>query len=187
MTSIPGIEVFEVSDTNQAKALLKYTTTHIGPVYIRCGVEPTEDIYEEEIDIKSGGSRTVVNGSDGAILSSGVVVQYAKKAAEEIRTKTGQAIRVVDMYSIKPIDRDAVISAAKTGNVIVAQDHNVIGGLGSIIATVIAEERISTHIKILGIPDEFVPMAHASYLYNKFELDSEGLEKEMRNLLEEDY
>lgn len=185
MTTIPGIAVFEVSDVNQAKSILDYSLNYEGPIYIRCGVEPTENIYNEKIPVRAGGSSIVVNGNDGTILCTGVVVQYAKEASEKIKNETGLEIRVVDLYSIKPIDRKAVLDAGKTGNVIVAQDHNIVGGLGSIVGTIFAEEGINTRFKILGIPDRFVPMAHAPFLYKEFQLDADGLAKTVRDLLNE--
>lgn len=100
-----------------------------------------------------------------------------------IKDKIGANIRVVDMYSIKPVDREAVVSAAKTGNILVAQDHNIVGGLGSMVATVIAEEGIATRFKILGLNDRFVAMAHANYLYSLFEIDAAGLTKNMIAML----
>ena len=179
MTSIPGILVFEVSDANQARKLLDYSVKYEGPVYIRSSVEPTENLYDESVIIGKGGSCLVKEGSDGAFLCSGVVVQYALQAAQRIQEKYGKIIRVVDMYSIKPIDEEAVIEAAKTGNVVVAQDHNVVGGLGSMVAVAIANSGISTKFKILG----FDAMAHADYLYNLYEIDAEGLERNMMKFL----
>ena len=186
MTSIPNIPVFEVSDAKLAKRLLDLSLTFEGPLYIRCSVEPVRDLYDTEPDVKPGGSVTVMEGTDGAFLCAGVVVQYALAAAEKIKAETGKTIRVVDLYSIKPIDRNAVIAAARTGRVIAAQDHNVVGGLGSLAATVIAEEGIRTRFRILGIPDAFVAMAHAPYLYRQFGYDAEGLEKAMLEMLEKE-
>ena len=183
MTSIPNIPVFEVSDAKLAERLLDLSLTFEGPMYIRCSVEPVRDIYDTEPDVKPGGSVTVAEGTDGAFLCAGVVVQYALAAAEKIKAKTGKTIRVVDLYSIKPIDRNAVIAAARTGCVIAAQDHNVVGGLGSLAATVIAEEGIRTRFQVLGIPDAFVAMAHAPYLYRRFGYDAEGLEQAMLEML----
>ncbi len=177
MTSIPGIAVFEVSDANQTRKLLDYSLEYKGPMYIRSSVEPTEDIYPVDVMVKAGGSILARTGDDGAILCSGVTVQYALKASELIEQRTGKKVRVVDLYSIKPIDRDAVIEAAKTGYVVAVQDHNTVGGLGSIVGTVIAENGISVKYKILGIPDQFVAMAHALYLYDKFGIDSDGIAK----------
>lgn len=183
MTSIPNIAVFEVSDANQAKRLLDFSLEYNGPMYIRCTVEPTLNIYPETVSIKKGGSHTIIDGDYGAFLCSGVTVQYAIEASKLISEETGKKIRVVDMYSIKPVDREAVISAAKTGHVIVAQDHNVYGGLGSIVATIVAEEGLTTKLKILGVKDIFVAMAHARYLYRQFGIDGEGLRNSMLEML----
>ena len=184
MASIPGIHVFEVSDANQARNLMRYSLRSDMPMYVRCGVEPTTNIYREDIEVEAGGSVEVKTGLDGAILCAGVLVQYAIEAANRIEMKTGKSIRVVDMYSLKPLDRQAVISAAKTGRVVVAQDHNVIGGLGSMTAVVIAEEGIKTKFKIIGVKDEFVAMAHAPYLYQYYGMDADGLESAMMSLFE---
>ena len=183
ITAIPDITVFEVSDGNQARKILDYSLEYRGPIYIRCGVEPTEDIYDEAVSIIRGGSQTIIDGDDGAIICSGVIVQYAINASKKIEEIAGKHIRVVDMYSIKPVDRQAIIEAAKTGYIVIAQDHNVIGGLGSIAATVIAEETIKTEFRILGLNDEFIPMAHAPYLYHKCGIDEAGLTKAMMELL----
>lgn len=126
-----------------------------------------------------GGSHTIINGEDGAFLCSGVTVQYAIEASKLISKKMGKKIRVVDMYSIKLVDREAIISASKTGHIIVAQDHNVYGELGSIVATIVAEEGLTTKLKILGIDDIFVAIAHTGYLYHQFGVDGKGLRKNM--------
>lgn len=183
MTSIPNVAVFEVSDVNQMKRLMDYSLEYSGPMYIRCTVEPTLDIYPEDVSVVNGGSLTILDGDDGAFICSGVIVQYAIEASKQILEETGKKIRVVDTYSIKPIDKEAIISAAKTGNIIVAQDHNVYGGLGSIVATVIAEEGLSIKFKICGIKDEFVAMAHAGYLYHYFGIDGEGLKNSMLEMI----
>lgn len=183
MTSIPNIAVFEVSDANQVKRLLDYSLEYNGPMYIRSSVEPTQNIYSDNINVVAGGSTTVIDGDDGAFLCSGVVVQYALTASKAILKETGKKIRVVDMYSIKPIDKVAIHSAAETGNIIVAQDHNIYGGLGSMVSMVLAENSYSTKFKVCGISDEFVAMAHAGYLYHHFGFDAEGLKKEMLQML----
>ena len=179
MQAIPGITILEISDAVQARKILDLSVNYEGPMYIRCGVEPTEDIYNDSEKFEIGGSKTVIDGDDGAFLCSGVVVQEAIEAAREIKEETGKSIRVVDMYSIKPIDRDAVISAAKTGRVVVAQDHNIYGGLGQIVGEVIAKEGIKTEFVNPGILDRFDVMAHAPYLYKKYGYDKEGLKKVM--------
>lgn len=183
MTAMPGVAVFEICDANQARRLLDYSLEFDGPMYIRSSVEPVKDIYDENVPVMSGGSNIVRAGDDGAFLCAGVVVQFALEASERILMETGKRIRVVDMYSIKPIDKKAVISAAKTGKVVVAQDHNIIGGLGSLVSLIIAEEGIATKFVNLGINDRFVAMAHAPFLYHKFGYDSDGLYFAMMKLL----
>lgn len=183
MCSIPGMVVLEVSDEFQARQLLEGSLEYEGPIYIRCGVEPVKKIYNDDSQFKIGGSAIVREGDDGVFLCSGVTVQYALEASMRIEEKTGSKIRVVDMYSLKPIDREAIISATETGKIIVVQDHNVIGGLGSLVATVMAEEGRSAKFKIIGINDRFDAMAHAGYLYRLYKMDSDGLEKEMLNML----
>lgn len=182
MTSIPNIAVFEVSDANQARRLLDYSLVHKGPMYIRSSVEPTLNIYEDDVKVGLGGSLTVKEGSDGAILCSGVIVQYALEAADLLREQEGKSVRVVDLYSIKPVDEEAVISAALTGKIVVAQDHNVYGGLGSIVSGIIVKNGIKTKMETLGIPDQFVAMAHAPFLYKKFNLDANGIVNTMKRL-----
>jgi len=183
MTSIPGVSVFEVSDANMAKNLLDYSLQHEGPMYIRSSVEPTEDIYPEDIVVKPGCSIIAREGDDGAILCSGVMVQYALVASCQIEERTGKKIRVVDLYSLKPIDRMAILDAAKTGLLLVVQDHNIYGGLGSIVAKEIVEMELKVRYKVLGIPDRFVAMAHAGYLYEKFNMNSHGIAETIYNML----
>lgn len=186
MTSMPNVIVFEISDVIQTKKILDYSALHHGPMYIRSSVEPTLNIYDEGIKIKVGGSLEVKAGNDGVFLCAGVVVQYALEAANNIKEKSGNNIRVVDMYSIKPIDEEAVIRAAETGRIVVAQDHNIYGGLGTMVAKVIAENNLNTKFMNVGVKDEFVAMAHANYLYHYFGMDAEGLERTMLDLLRED-
>ncbi len=185
MTAIPGITVLEPCDAIQAAKMLDATLEYNGPVYIRSGVEAVTNIYDASYEYRIGKATIAKDGDDGAIIASGVVIQYALEASDSIEQKTGKRVRVIDMHTIKPIDREAVISAAETGNVIVAQDHNVIGGLGYAAAAVIAQAGIAVHLKILGVNDKFVSMAHAQFLYHEFGYDSCGIEKTMCAMLSE--
>ena len=89
------------------------------------------------------------------------------------------------MHTIKPIDSNMVRQAAITGRVVVAQDHNVVGGLGDAVASVIVQSGLSTKFKVLGIPDQFVVMAHAPYLYHKYCMDDEAFYQTMMEMLNE--
>lgn len=183
MGAMPGMTVLEPCDAVQAKKMLEASLTHKGPIYIRSSVEAVEDIYSEDYEFTVGKATVAREGNDGAFICSGVVVQYALEAARIIGANTGKQIRVVDMHTIKPIDREAVKDAAGTGRVVVAQDHNIVGGLGYSVAAVMAEEGVAARFKILGVMDEFVEMAHAPYLYHKFGYDTDGLVAAMAELL----
>lgn len=183
MCSIPNMVVLEPSDAIQAKRMLEATVTWTGPIYMRVSVVPSSDIYDDEYLYQIGKASIAYVGDDGAIICSGVIVQYAVEAAKEIYNETGKRIRVVDMHTIKPVDKDEICNAAKTNHILVAQDHNIIGGLGYCVAAVLVEKKLNPDFKILGIKDEFVAMARPSYLYNKFELDTNGLKKNMYELL----
>ncbi len=183
MTSMPNMTVYEVSDPGMAEGIMSYSLDNPGPMYIRCTIEPVSRIYDNPAT-SAGGSLVARRGKDGTFLCTGIMVQNAVKAAEILRKKNGLDIGVTDLYSIKPIDRDAIMRAAATGHVVIAQDHNIMGGLGMQTLSIIAEEGLAIKCKNVGIPDRFVPMGHPPYLYKQFGMDAEGLADNMISLFE---
>lgn len=183
MSSFANMTVIEPGDPFQIARVLKATMEWPGPVYIRMGKEATTSLYEETETYEIGKALTPRAGQDGAFIASGIVVHHAMEAAEIVREKTGAEIRVVDMHTIKPLDKEAVIEAAKTGRIVCAQDHNRIGGLGYAVGNTLAESGVSCKFKILGCPDEFVPLATPNFLYHRNEYDAEGLAKNMMAML----
>lgn len=183
MASMPNMTVLEPSDGFQIQRMMDKTLDWQGPIYMRVSVVPSFDIYDEDYTYEIGKASVPVDGDDGAIICSGVVVQFAIQASQDINAETGLRIRVVDMHTIKPIDRDAIRSAALTGRILVAQDHNVIGGLGQQVATVIATENLRTKFAIAGVDDKFVPMARPEYLFHQFGYDSSGLKERMLRMV----
>lgn len=183
MSSMPNMTVLEPCDPIQAVKMLEQTLHYQGPIYLRSSVEPVRSIYGETYQYEIGRASIAREGEDGAFICSGVTVQYAMQAADRIAQNYGKSIRVVDMHTIKPIDRGAVIRAAETGRIVAAQDHSRIGGLGQQVAEILAEEALGIKFSNLGIKDEFVAMAHAPYLYHLFGYDADGLEDEMVRLL----
>lgn len=183
MRGIPEMTILEPCDCTQLYHMLKATVDYKGPVYFRISIEPVTEVYDDDYRFEFGKAKQVADGDDGAFICSGITVKYAIEAAERITEEMGKHIRVVDMQSIKPVDEDTVIEAGKTGNVIVAQDHTVIGGLGDAVATVLVKNRILTNFEIKGIPNEFVVMGHAPWLYHNFGYDTEGLYEAMKKML----
>lgn len=182
MRGIPEMTVLEPCDCLQLYHMLKQTEDINGPVYFRISIEPVTEIYDDDYTFELGKAKRVLDGEDGAFICSGITVKYAIDAAKRIEEEFGKHIMVLDIQSVKPIDEEAVISAGKTGNVIVAQDHNVVGGLGDAVATVLTKNRIVTNFDIKGIPDRFVAMGHAPWLYHQFGYDTEGLYETMKEM-----
>ena len=182
MCGIPEMTVIEPCDEIQAKRLLDVSVDYEGPIYIRSSVEPMVNIYDEGYTYEIGKASVVNEGDDGAFICAGVTVKYALQAALEIEKEFGKKIRVIDMHTIKPIDRQTIRDAAQTGFIVAAQDHNIFGGLGTQVAQVLAEEGLSCRFANVGVPDRFVAMAHAPYLYHKFGFDADGLKQRMLDL-----
>ena len=183
LTAMPNMVVMEPCDPIQAEKMLVATLADSRPTYIRSTIEPVPSIYGEDCPFEIGRANLVMDGRDGAFICSGITVKYAAEAARQIADVCGKHIRVVDMHTIKPLDTQAVLDAAETGAIVVAQDHNVIGGLGYHVAAVLAQAGICVKFRNLGVPDEFAPMAHAPYLYHRYGYDAEGLFHTMMGLI----
>lgn len=184
MGSVAGMTVLEPSDPIQAKRMLEQSVSFQGPIYMRSSIEPVRAIYNDNYKFEIGKASIVKEGTDGAYICAGIAVQYALNAANIIKETKGKHIRVIDMHTFKPIDEAAIVEAAQTKKIVIAHDHNIIGGLGYSVAAVIAKYGLTAKIKMLGCPDKFLPMAHANYLYQINEYDTNGLVKNMMALLE---
>lgn len=181
--SMAGMTVIEPGDPYQAVQMLEASVHWPGPIYIRMGREATHSIYPEDIEYRIGRALTACEGEDGAFIACGITVHHALAAAQRLRDTLGARVRVVDMHTIKPLDVEAVLGAARTGRVVVAHDHNIVGGLGYYVAAALAEAGVSCKFKMLGCPDRFVPLATTEYLYRVNEYDADGLYEHMRAML----
>ena len=155
MRTIPNMKVLSPSDDAQTKWIIKEKISKInGPVYVRLARLATEEIYDENQKFEIGKAIQHGDGTDGTIFATGVTVQEALKSQKMLQEK-GINVRVVDMHSIKPIDRDMIIKCAKeTKKLVSIEDHNVIGGLGSAISEILTDEYPTKLIR-LGIKDVF--------------------------------
>lgn len=183
MTSIGNMTVVEPGDPLQIAKILEASLTWEGPIYIRMGRESQTAIYDQDYKYEIGKAITVQEGADGAFICSGSIVHLALEAARKLKEELGAEISVIDMHTIKPIDKEAVLSAARTGRIVCAQDGNIIGGLGYQVAPVLMEGGVACKFKILGCPDHFVPIATTEYLYRKNEYDAQGLFDHMKKML----
>ena len=182
ITAMPNMIVMEPCDPVQAKRMMDATLEINTPVYIRNSVEPVTSVYNDDYKYEIGKASLPKDGNDGAFIVSGITVKYALEAARKLADE-GINVKVIDMHTVKPFDKDAIIEAAKTGTIVVAEDHNVIGGLGYHVANALVENGLSVKFANIGIQDEYTSMAHAPYLYNMYGLNAEGLYKTMKEKL----
>lgn len=181
MRSIPGMVVLNPADGISTKKLMAAALAYDGPVYVRLGRLATPIFYDENLEIEIGKGITLRDGSDYTIIATGFMVNEAMKAAELLKAQ-GISIRVIDMHTIKPIDKDIIIKAAReTKGIVTAEEHTVIGGLGSAVAEVVAQNCM-TKMKIVGIEDIFGQSGKPLQLVEKYGLTAEALVKAVQSL-----
>ena len=140
MRSIPGMTVLNPSDGVSAKKAVEAAVAMDGPVYVRLGRAAVPFVYDEDMDFEIGKGLTVKEGSDVTIIATGIMVNEAIQAAEKLEAE-GISARIIDIHTIKPIDEEIIIKAAKeTKGIVTAEEHSVIGGLGSAVAEVLEEK-----------------------------------------------
>ena len=179
MRSLPNMTVLSTSDDTQTKWAVKEISKIQGPVYLRLSRMSVPVIYDENQTFEIGKAVEIGEGVDATVIATGDVVCEAIKAKEELE-KQGINIRVLDIHTIKPIDREAIIKVAKeTKKIITLEDHNIIGGLGSAVCEVLAEE-YPTKVARMGIKDEFGKSGTAEELLKYFKLTSEDIIEEIK-------
>lgn len=180
MRTLPNMTVMSVSDDVQTKWAVEEISKINGPVYLRLGRLETPIIYDETQKFEIGKMVQIGEGTDATVFATGVTVSEALKAKEELE-KQGINIRVVDIHTIKPIDKETIIRCAKeTKKLISIEDHSIIGGLGSAIAEVLTEE-YPAKLTRLGIKDTFGKSGKAEDLMKYFGITSQDIIKEMQN------
>ena len=176
MRTLPNMTVISTSDDVETKWAVKEISKINGPVYLRLSRLATPIIYEKNEKFEIGKAIQIGNGKDGTIFATGVTVSEAIKAQENLKNK-GIDVRVVDVHTIKPIDKEMVIKCAKeTKKLISIEDHNIIGGLGSTISDVLTDEYPTKLIK-LGVKDTFGKSGNAEELMKYFEITAGDIEK----------
>ena len=169
MRSIPGMVVMSPADDVEAKAMVQAAYEHVGPVYMRFGRAAVPVIHEEGMQFTIGKGEVLREGADVAIIANGLMVNEALIAAEEL-ANVGINAMVINMATIKPLDEELVIAAAKKcGKVITCEEHSVIGGLGEAVCGVLAE-KCPTPVRRIGVNDEFGHSGPAAALLKQFGL-----------------
>ena len=179
MRTLPNMTVISTSDDIQTKWAVKEISKIQGPVYLRLSRLATPVIYDENEKFEIGKGKQFGNGTDATVIATGVTVIEALKAKEEL-AKEGIDIRVVDMHTIKPIDKEIIIKSAKeTNKIITIEDHNIIGGLGTAVCEVLSEEYPKKVVR-MGIKDEFGTSGKAEELMKYFKITSKDIVEEIK-------
>lgn len=174
MRGLPNMTVISPSDDTQARWVIEEISKMEGPVYVRLARLATPIIYEENQKFEIGKAVQLGEGTDGTVFATGVTVAEAIKAQEELEGQ-GIHIRVVDMHTIKPIDKDTILKCAKeTKKLVSVEDHSIIGGLGSAISEVLTDE-YPTKLERMGMQDIFGKSGKAEELMEYFGLTAKAI------------
>lgn len=176
MRTIPGMVVMSPSDDVEARACVRAAAAWEGPVYMRFGRYAVPVFHDPDLKFEIGKGELVRKGRDVTIVATGICVAAAIDAAKILESE-GIDAEIINICTIKPIDCELLIaSAAKTGRVVTAEEHNIIGGLGGAVAEVLSEE-CPTRLHRIGIRDRFGESGTAAELIHKYGLDGEGIAK----------
>ena len=174
MRAIPGMVVLSPADATETKKMVFAVAEYEGPVYLRMGRLDTEVLFDDNYDFQIGKINTLTEGTDVTIAATGLLVEEALKAQKEL-AKEGISVRVLNVGTIKPLDTETILKAAKETKLIVtAEEHSVVGGLGSAISEYLSEE-YPTKIKKVGIYDKFGQSGEGSELLEKYELTAKKI------------
>ena len=183
MRGIPGMVVMCPADDTEARKAVRAAVKHDGPVYIRFGRAAVPVVFDEDYDFRIGKGSVIREGKDVSIIANGLCVASAIEAAEML-AKDGIDAEVVNICTIKPLDEDLIVkTASKTGKVVTAEEHSIIGALGSAVAECLSE-KCPTKMYRIGVRDVFGESASAEVLLHKYMLDGEGVYKQVKAFVE---
>lgn len=181
MRTIPGMTVVNPSDGVSAKLLLKQVVDFDGPCYVRLGRAAVPVFYDKTADIKLGKGNVLRPGRDVTVIATGIMVAEAMEAASQL-AEEGVDVRVIDMHTIKPLDVDLVVEAAKeTGKIVTAEEHSVIGGLGSAVAEVLCTKQPAKMIMV-GQQDTYGESGKPDELKEKYGMTADAIVAAIREI-----
>jgi transketolase len=180
---LPNLAVIVPADPLETAAVMRYSLAHVGPMYLRIGRMPVPRVHGDDYEFTLGRAVLLREGTDVTLIAAGVLVSRALQAANVLASR-GVSARVLNMSTIKPLDREAILHAARaTRGIITAEEAFAGGGLGGAVAEVLAQEHPAP-MRILGIPDTFAPTGTAEFLLEHFGLSAAGIERAAMDLLQ---
>lgn len=175
--AIPGLAVMLPADRHETKKMTEALVAYEGGVYVRIGRNPVEDVYEsDDYDFQIGKAVTMREGTDVTIIAAGETVRVALDAHEALK-ETGVSCRIINMHTIKPLDEEAIMRAAKeTGHLITVEEHSVLGGLGAAVAEVVVQHA-PVPMRIIGIADEPAISGKTAEVFRHYGISSDNLKR----------
>lgn len=174
LRTFPGMHIVLPCDARQTKLLTEQLINHDTPVYVRVGRNAVPDVYDDNITFTIGKANMLQDGNDLTIIATGETVYHALEAGKKLKAE-GINARVIDMHTLKPIDKEAIIKAAKeTGRIITVEEHSIFGGLGAIVSEIVVEN-CPVPVKILGIPDENAIHGKPLEIFAHYGIDAKGI------------
>jgi transketolase len=175
MRSLPNMQVIVPADPEATRWATRYAVEHVGPVYLRLSRGEYPDLYPAGTKFEAGKGKVVREGKDCTVFAIGIMVHKALEAAELLKAE-GIDLEVIDLVSVKPIDRELIAaSAKKTGAVVCAEEHQIYGGAGSAVAEVLAGEGVGAPTEFIGIQDTFTETGKYDGLMETYGLDAKAV------------
>ena len=182
MRTIPGMTVINPSDGVSAGKLIRQAVAFNGPCYVRLGRAAVPVFYGEDSEITLGKGNLIRDGRDVAVIATGIMVSEAAAAAEKL-AEDGIDVRVIDMHTIKPLEEEIIIKAAEeTGAIVTAEEHSVIGGLGSAVAEVVVRNH-PVKMSMVGQKDTYGESGKPDELKKKYGMTSDDIIKAVKELI----
>lgn len=176
MRALPNMTVISTCDEKSTREATEFAVAHKGPVYLRLSRDVFPDLYSgDEPCFTFGKANIVKDGSDCTVIACGIMVHHAIQAAQMLESK-GISVRVVDMHTIKPIDREMIAKCAReTGAIVSAEEHSMIGGLGSAVAEALVTTDVCVPMEFVGTNDTFTESGKYADLLKKYGLDADAI------------
>mgnify|MGYP000963680592 FL=1 len=182
MRSIPNMKVFSPCDEKETEEIIKYVANCDGPCYVRLGRLEVDSVNSSNYKFEFGKGVTLREGNDCTIITTGSMVQVSLEAQQKLKAE-GINVRVINLHTIKPIDTEIILKAAKeTGKIVTVEEHNVVGGLGSAVSEVICENHPSL-VKKIGINDIFGQSGKPEELFKEYGLTSDKIVKTIKSII----
>ena len=182
MRSIPNMKVFSPCDEKETEEIIKYVANCDGPCYVRLGRLAVDSVNSSNYKFEFGKGVTLREGNDCTIITTGSIVQVSLEAQQKLKAE-GINVRVINLHTIKPIDTEIILKAAKeTGKIVTVEEHNVVGGLGSAVSEVICENHPSL-VKKIGINDIFGQSGKPEELFKEYGLTSDKIVKTVKSII----